>query len=116
MALAPADRTRLAKFLGLLGSSHPNERDAVGLAAHRFVQAKGLTWARVLEQRRAAYAPSAAPSSSWPKDPGAVDLRTPGQRLDLRMAWEKGFIADLAQRPVQRFSRKQNRAAGSRAG
>jgi hypothetical protein len=46
--LAAADRERLAKMLGLLGSDHPGERDAAGLAAHRFIRDRGLTWADIL--------------------------------------------------------------------
>jgi hypothetical protein len=47
-ALETTDLTRLAKLLGMLGSIHPGERDAAGLAAHRFVHERGLTWPEIL--------------------------------------------------------------------
>ena len=43
-ALTGADRLRLCKLLGMLGSDHAGERDAAGLAAHQFIQKRGLTW------------------------------------------------------------------------
>ncbi len=46
--LASADRPRLAKLLGMLGSDHAGERDAAGLAAHRLLQSRGTTWDEVL--------------------------------------------------------------------
>jgi hypothetical protein len=45
---AEAERTRLAQMLGLLGSDHAGERDAAGLAAHRMIRQRGLTWHDVL--------------------------------------------------------------------
>ena len=47
-ALAEADRTRLAQMLGLLGSDHAGERDAAGLAAHRLIRQRGLTWLDII--------------------------------------------------------------------
>jgi hypothetical protein len=46
--LTNPDRERLAKLLGMLGSDHPGERDAAGLAAHRLVKASGLTWSSIV--------------------------------------------------------------------
>ena len=43
-ALPEADRTKLAKLLGMLGSAHAGERDAAACAAHRLVQQRGITW------------------------------------------------------------------------
>lgn len=48
-ALLVADRVRLAKLLALLGSNHAGERDAAGLAAHRLLQHRGVTWQQALE-------------------------------------------------------------------
>ena len=47
-ALVKTDRVKLAKLLSLFGSNHAGERDAAGLAAHRLVQQRGLTWQDVL--------------------------------------------------------------------
>lgn len=123
MPLAPADRTRLAHVLGLLGSPHAGERDAAALAADRLVRGKGLSWADVLE--RPATPSSASPA--WPpqyQSSATVDLRTCKERLDLLTAWERQFVASLAQR--RKISVKQHsiladivckvRASGPRAG
>ena len=48
MPLAPSDRTRLVKLLGLLGLDHLGERDAAGLAAQRLLKQRGISWAEVL--------------------------------------------------------------------
>jgi hypothetical protein len=50
MTTLPAtSRAKLAKALALLGSNHPGERDAAGLAAHRIVIGAGLSWRQVIE-------------------------------------------------------------------
>jgi hypothetical protein len=49
MALLVADRMRLTKLLGMLGSDHAGERDAAAMAAHRLVQQSGMTWRQILE-------------------------------------------------------------------
>ena len=107
MALASADRAKLAKFLGLLGSNHAGERDAAGLAADRLVRSRGLTWAEVLEQHGATCSPGYRPAPAQYEDPAAADLRVCGQRLDLLTTWELAFITDLARRSIQRLSSKQ---------
>ena len=106
MTLAPADRTKLARALGLLGSPHAGERDAAALAADRLVRGRGLTWGDVLEQHGATCAP-AHPSTQAYEDPAAVDLRICGQRVDLLTPWELAFVTDLARTSVRRFSAKQ---------
>jgi hypothetical protein len=47
-ALEAAELTRLAEVLGMLGSIHAGQRDAAGLAAHRFVRERGLAWQQIL--------------------------------------------------------------------
>ena len=47
-ALTEADRVRLVKLLGMLGSDHAGERDSAGVAAHRLIKSLGMTWAQVL--------------------------------------------------------------------
>jgi hypothetical protein len=95
MRLEAADRTRLAKLLGMLGSVHAGERDAAGLAAHRLVQERDLTWSDILcrpasEQQHA----------TWR---GIVQacLRHPHNLS----AWELHFLRDLPRFP--RLSPKQ---------
>jgi hypothetical protein len=47
-ALATALQTKLAKLPGMLGSDHAGGRDAAGLAAHRFIRDRGMTWESLL--------------------------------------------------------------------
>jgi hypothetical protein len=48
--LDPADRSKLAKLLGMLGSDQPGEVVNAAKAAHRLVQARGLAWDEILAQ------------------------------------------------------------------
>jgi len=43
-----AERAKLARILGMLGSEHAGERASAALAAHRLVQAAGVNWAELL--------------------------------------------------------------------
>jgi hypothetical protein len=87
-----ADRERLAKLLGLLGSDHADERDAAGLAAHRFIRNRGRTWEDILLG-----APGAVPAANrnameaW-RQTVADCLRQHGS---LR-PWEGDFLRSLA--------------------
>ena len=47
-ALAEADRDRLAKLLGLLGSAYDGEVANAGRLADRLVRSAGLTWPDIL--------------------------------------------------------------------
>src|SRR3546814_2536756 len=42
--LAPAERQRLAKVCGLLGSAHDGERASAAVAATAIIRNAGLTW------------------------------------------------------------------------
>jgi hypothetical protein len=96
-ALTSADRQRLAKLLGRLGSDHAGERDAAGLAARQLIRKRGLSWEDALIRQ----SPKREPLySTW---------RTTCARLkersgDLR-PWERKFVADLPAFP--RISTKQ---------
>lgn len=104
IALPPADRQRLAKLLGLLGSDYPGERDAAGLAAHRLIRDRGLTWQDVIH-----------PNAELPANRNAVQpwretvaecLRQPGS---LR-PWERDFLRSLPD--FIRLSAKQRSVLG----
>jgi len=49
MAIDPRDRDRLIRILKLLGSDQVGERASAALAAHRLVEALGVSWAELLE-------------------------------------------------------------------
>ena len=129
MGFSPADRSKLAAVLGLLGSPHQGERDAAALAADRLVRGRGLDWADVLGSVEPPGARRFAPPPSPPTYYGPVadhlgNLATCGQRPDLLTGWEKAFVAGLAQRrtvsPRQREILAEMaakvRSAGPRAG
>lgn len=46
--LKPATMAKLNRIAGLFGSDHAGERAAAALAAHRLLEAEGLTWKDVL--------------------------------------------------------------------
>ncbi len=46
--MAHLDRTKLAKFLGMVGSDHDGEATAAARMAHKLVKAAGLTWDEVI--------------------------------------------------------------------
>jgi hypothetical protein len=103
-ALAEADRTRLAQMLGLLGSELAGERDAAGLAAHRLIRQRGLTWFDVL-------LPALPPPAHEPaSDPLRGDWRAMATACTrfprLIDKWEWQFLSGLQRFP--RLSSKQH--------
>jgi hypothetical protein len=102
-ALAEADRTKLAQMLGLLGSDHAGERDAAGLAAHRLMQRRGLSWFDVLTPSLplADHDPCADPLRGDWRAMAVACTRFP-HLLD---KWEWQFLGGLHRFP--RLSRKQ---------
>ena len=97
IALPAEAREKLAKLLGLLGSDHPGERDAAGLAAHRLLQQHQLTWRDVLIPEQ----PHREPLySTWRATCAELTERSG----DLR-PWERQFVVDLPK--FQRISTKQ---------
>lgn len=97
-ALPATSRAKLAKLLGMLGSNHPGERDAAGLAAHRLVTQAGLTWHQIvtpppIEKR--------LPELGTWRVTCAEILKRPGS---LR-PWEVGFVRALP--GFKRLSTKQ---------
>ena len=97
--LSQRDATRLAKLLGLLGSAHAGERDAAGLAAHRLLRDRGLTWGDII-----GHAPPVASGQGWEhawREMVNNCLSCPGS---LRV-WEGDFLRSL--RAFPRISPKQ---------
>jgi hypothetical protein len=112
VALSPDQRQKLAKLLGMLGSSHSGERDAAGLAAHRMVSGAGMTWFDVLtpqvEHHRRKPEPEPErddPEPDWPPprptNAYASWRRTVASllsRTELLTAWEVGFLHSINER------------------
>jgi hypothetical protein len=87
-ALAPAERDRLVKILGLLASDKSGERDAAGLAAMRQLRALGLVWGDVISG-----APRPTPVSSnrsW-RDVSHACL----SKADSLSIWQLGFLTSI---------------------
>ncbi len=99
--LIPADRDRLVKLLGMLGSDHSGERDAAALAVVRLLRQRKLAWSDVIAAAGPApNATRAVAETNW-RQTVAACLRQPGA-LD---PWEAGFLHNLSRSP--RISPKQ---------
>jgi hypothetical protein len=96
-ALPATDRAKLAKLLALLGSTHPGERDAAGLAAHRLVQRCGMGWQQVLRPAPVHREPL---QLEWRQTCANLMAHQGGLR-----PWERKFVADLPN--FHRISSKQ---------
>ena len=83
---APA-RDRLAKLLGLLGSSHSGERDAAALAANRLLQQHNLTWQDMFSVKPEGCQP---PEWNW-----RATCEQLAARHDALRPWERGFVGNL---------------------
>jgi hypothetical protein len=46
--MTPAERKKLIRILGLLGSDQPGERASAALKAHKLVESAGLDWSTLL--------------------------------------------------------------------
>ena len=97
-ALASSERERLAKLLAMLGSDYAGERDAAGLAAHQFLQERGLTWPEIL-----------CPPTTERRSTACVAWRATVDEClyhpyDLS-PWEAGFLRDVLR--CRRLSAKQ---------
>ena len=115
--LLPSNRERLAKLLALFGSNHAGERDAAGLAAHRLLQARGLTWQDVFQPRSR----SAARRAAQPEQ-ARNRTRQQWQELadeclhhpDALEQWEVSFLRDIMDRggsvdKIQKHSTRDRR-------
>lgn len=103
-ALAEADRHRLTRLLGMLGSDFDGEVASAGRLADKMVRAAGLTWPDII----APALPSPAPDPR--ADPLRGDWRTAAaacQRYPhLTDQWETKFLSNLGRFP--RLSAKQH--------
>jgi hypothetical protein len=95
--LSTAERTRLTKLLGLLGSDHPGERDNAAVLANRLIKAKGASWDDVV------IGPAPVQKSE------IVTWRSTCRELQRHQGslrtWERQFVAELPAFP--RISPKQ---------
>lgn len=106
VGLSGADRERLVKLCGMLGSAHDGERAAAGLLASRLLRERGLRWDDVIGVS-APLPPPQRPASSTPDCPvSRLDaVRLVLARADLLTPWEVGFVQSVARR--RRWSPKQ---------
>jgi hypothetical protein len=85
--LALADRDKLVKLCGLLGSEHHGERAAAALKADRHLRGLGLTWGDVIAPL--GEAPPPPREASWQQMAAAV--LASGRAT----AWEASFCESL---------------------
>jgi hypothetical protein len=104
--LLPAERDKLARLLGMLGSDHLGEVANAGRLADKLVRNAGLTWSDII-----------APALSSPHidpdtDPSGADWRRTAAACSryphLLNRWEAEFLAGLLRFP--RLSLKQRSA------
>lgn len=96
--LTAAERTKLVRMLGMLGSEFEGERAAAALKADKLVRSRGLTWEALLD------APPPRPRSSWsytqppplPRDD--TDLAVCGRGFHLLTEWEIDFVTNCSRR------------------
>ena len=99
-ATAMLDRQRLARVLGLLGSSHGGEVLAAARQAERLRCRAGVTWFDILEPKPEVIAPIAPEMST------SDAIRVCRARTDLLTPWESDFVASLTRQRAQ-ISAKQ---------
>src|SRR3546814_17944079 len=85
--LAPAERQRLAKVCGLLGSDHDGERASAAVAATAIIRNAGLTWAQII--------PGGAPDEAEPVDDidAALEFLL---GIEIAGQWPQHFLASIA--------------------
>jgi hypothetical protein len=106
-ALAGADRTRLAKLLGLLGSAYDGEVANAGRLADKLVRSAGLTWPDVIAP------PLPPPDHDHRADHGTDPLRGDWRAMAAACSrfphlidrWDWQFLSGLQRFP--RLSAKQ---------
>lgn len=104
-ALPDADRTKLAKLLGMLGSSHVGERDAAACAAHRLVQQHGVTWHDVVTPPPVRLQTYSSPPRQ-PQPPEWIDdLFLAKRNQEFCTSWEQKFLSSIT--TASRLSPKQ---------
>lgn len=82
--LSPADRSTVAKLLGLIGSHHDGEALLAARKAHALVRERGATWPDVL-----GIEPEPEP------DHLALARELLGQGKGFITAWEKSFLIGI---------------------
>jgi hypothetical protein len=103
-ALSPAERAKLIRILGMLGSDFDGERASAGLLASRLLKVNNITWADVV-----CIPQKAEPPKSGNDDPLGLDWRQTAIRCQqfphLINSWETEFLSGLPDFP--RLSEKQ---------
>ena len=100
--LVSADRAKLARILGMMGSDHVGERAAAALKASDLLRQRGLTWLDVLSGGE----PPRPQASPYPPPRGfAADAQACLRQPDLFTAWEREFLSSVSGR--RRLSTKQ---------
>ena len=92
--MTSADRTKLARILGMLGSAHDGERAAAGLLATKLLRTSGTTWEALLGSPNQ---PDFARTPT-PTGPRADAMAVCARYRQFATEWEARFLAGIAQR------------------
>ena len=115
--MTPADRRRLARILGMLGSEHAGERASAALQAEAFRKRHGMTWEEMLAlppvevvEPEPVWTPPETPRPAWTPPPAApppppvtewefIDVRQPSKPISYNVGvaafWFLLFAASL---------------------
>jgi len=106
---AALDRERLAKLLGMLGSTFDGEVVTAARQAEALRRKFGLTWGEILAPNIPVIAPVARRRPI--RRPASIEDRIEIciENIDLLTPWEKGFLRSIAKKPGYSLSEKQLR-------
>jgi hypothetical protein len=107
--MTAAERQRLARILGMLGSEHAGERASAGLQAEAFRKRHGLTWEEMI-QGKTVYLGGAPPWAKPDPDPAmaAQQARWAAEDAARKARW--AAPEPPPPRPAPRLERKQQPA------
>jgi len=97
--MTSAERAKLARILGMLGSEYAGERAAAGLQAEAFRKLHGLTWAQLLALPPVDVV-EVAPEPEAPAEPDVAPTAQQSEqaRWDARPAWYREMYPGWAPR------------------
>lgn len=99
-ALSSAERDRLIRLLGLLGSDFDGERATAAAMASRFIRERRLTWADVIGAKPPAFPEPQRPTwreAATPTD-ASNDLDLVLRNLGALSPWEQQFMRSVSGR------------------
>jgi hypothetical protein len=105
---AALDLERLAKLLGMLGSTFDGEVVTAARQAEALRRKFGLTWGEILAPNIPVIAPVARRRPI--RRPASIEDRIEIciENIDLLTPWEKGFLRSIAKKPATAFPKNNS--------